>query len=226
LTRTLLAWLIENGPITLALVAFICALGIPLPIPVLVIGAGALIRQGHMGLYTAVMVTSFSALLAETLYFAIGRELGPRSRARLGARYASLYDETERRFNQHPDLTVFLTRWLIAPLGIPTNLIAGAAGFPLSRFALASILGNLMWILAYTAVGYALGSQWESVSPVIDRYKVWFAGAAIVIGIAIVAFRNRQMLLRASRNALAGVAPEHPAAEPAKVRVPDKERKH
>ena len=85
-TRTLLEWLIANGPITLALVAFVCALGIPLPIPVLVIGAGALVRQGHMSIQTAVLVTSFSALLAETAYYALGRALGPRSTGASSAR--------------------------------------------------------------------------------------------------------------------------------------------
>ena len=221
-TRTLLEWLIANGPITLALVAFVCALGIPLPIPVLVIGAGALVRQGHMSIQTAVLVTSFSALLAETAYYALGRALGPRSRARLGARYASVYDETERRFNQRPGLTVYLTRWLLAPIGIPTNLIAGAARFPLPRFIVFSILGNLMWILAYTAVGYALGNQWQTISPVVDRYKIWFAAAAIVIGIAIIAFRNRQALLRAGKSAVASAARTGPAVEPAKVTDPEK----
>ncbi len=208
LTRELLQWLIANGPMTLAVVAFICALGVPLPIPVLVIAAGALVRQGHMGLATAVVVTSTGALLAETLYYALGRELGPVARGRLNARYASLYDEAARRFNQHPGLTVYLSRWLVAPIGIPVNLIAGAARFPLPRFALASILGNLMWITAYTAIGYALGNEWRNVSPVLDRYKLWFAAAAVVIGLAILAHRNRATLLRWLRNTIPALAPQ------------------
>jgi membrane protein DedA with SNARE-associated domain len=213
-----LEWLIANGPPTLALVAFLCALGVPLPIPVLVIGAGALVRQGHMNLATVVAVTAAGALLAELLYYAVGRELGPRARNRMGRRFASVYDEAERRFRRRPDLTVYLTRWLLPPIGIPTNLIAGAAAYPVGRFIPAALLGNAMWIVGYTAVGYALGSEWQNVSPVLDRYKLWFGAAAVVIGLGIVAYRNRLALQRAGRAALAAWPSGLAAAEPVEVR--------
>lgn len=220
LTRALLEWLIVNGPVTLALVAFICALGVPLPIPVLIIATGALVRQGHLALHTAALVTLAGALLAELIYYSVGRELGPRARGRMGTRFAAVYDEAERRFNQHPDLTVYLTRWLIAPIGIPTNLIAGASAFPLQRFILGSLLGNAMWVFSYAAVGYALGNEWQNVSPVVDRYKLWFAGAAVAIGVALIAYRHRQPLLRAGRAALAATAPHRAAVEPVEINDP------
>jgi membrane protein DedA with SNARE-associated domain len=217
LTRTLLEWLIANGPATLALVAFICALGVPLPIPVLIIGAGALVRQGQMNLATAVAVTLTGALLAELVWYAAGRELGPRARSRMGRRFASVYDEAERRFRQHPGLTVYLTRWLLQPIGIPTSLIAGASAFPVRRFIPAAVAGNLMWVVAYTAIGYALGSEWQNVSPVLDRYKLWIGGAAVVIGLGIITYRNRYALAHAGRVALAWLTPHRPVVKPVEV---------
>lgn len=225
LTRTLLEWLIANGPTALALVAFICALGVPLPIPVLAIGAGALIRQGHINPFVAVALTLAGALLAELIYYTLGRELGPLARHRMGRRFAAVYDEAERRFRQHPGLTVYLTRWLAAPIGIPVNLIAGSTAYPVHRFIPAALLGNAMWLLAYTAIGYALGNEWQSVSPVIDRYKLWFGAAAILIGAGIVTYRNRLALLRAGRAALAALAPRRPAVKPVEVsEKPEKPR--
>jgi membrane-associated protein len=218
LTRTLLEWLIANGPATLALVAFMCALGVPLPIPVLVIGAGALVRQGHMDVATAIAVTLAGALLAELVYYAAGRTLGPRARSRLGRRFASLYDVAERRFRQHPGLSVYLTRWLLPPIGIPTNLIAGASSYPLQRFIPASITGNSMWILAYMVIGYALGSEWQNVSPVLDRYKLWFAGAAAVIGVGIIVYRTRPALRGAGRGALTALTPKRAVVGPVEMR--------
>jgi membrane protein DedA with SNARE-associated domain len=220
LTRTLLEWLIANGPTALALVAFVCALGVPLPIPVLAIGAGALIRQGHINPFVAVALTLTGALLAELIYYTAGRELGPLARSRMGGRFAAVYGEAERRFNQRPGLTVYLTRWLAAPIGIPVNLIAGSTKYPIHRFIPASLVGNAMWLLAYTAIGYALGNEWQSVSPVIDRYKLWFGAAAVLIGAGIVAYRSRFALLRVSRAALAAVTPRRPAVKP--VQVSDK----
>jgi membrane-associated protein len=203
---------------TLALVAFICALGVPLPIPVLVIAAGALVRQGHLNLASAVAVTLTGALLAELVYYAIGRELGPLARRRMRHRFASVYDEAERRFRQHPSLTVYLTRWLVPPIGIPTNLIAGASAYPIRRFIPASLLGNSMWILAYTAIGYTLGNDLHNISPVVDRYKLWFAGAAVLIGLGLIAYRKRIALQRAARAALLALTSKGTVVKPVEVR--------
>lgn len=199
LTRTLLEWLMVNGPATLGLVAFVCALGVPLPMPLLMIAAGALVRQGHMHLPTAVFMTAGGALIAELLYYTVGRELGPLARARAGARFAAAYDVAETRFRQRPSLTVYLTRWLFPLIGIPVNLIAGSSRFPLLRFVSGAVIGNVMWIIGYTAVGYALGSEWHNMSPVFDRYKVYFAAAAVVVGLVYLALRKRNAVLRAFR---------------------------
>ncbi len=206
LTVTLLEWLALNGPLTLGLVAFVCALGVPLPIPVLMIAAGALVRQGHMHLPTAFVFTAGGALIAEMLYYSIGRELGPRARTRAGARFAAVYDAAERRFVRHPGLTVYLTRWLISPIGIPTSLIAGSTRFPLPHFVLGAVSGNVMWITGYTALGFAVGSDWQSVSPVLDRYKVYFAAAALVIGLMLLAWRKWDVVLPGLRRAMSTIA--------------------
>lgn len=217
LTRTLLEWLMVNGPLTLGLVAFVCALGVPLPVPLLMIAAGALVRQGQMHLPTAMLVTAGGALVAELLYYSAGRRFGPLARTRAGARFAAAYSIAENRFSQRPSLTVYLTRWLLAPIGIPINLIAGSSRFPLGRFILGAVIGNTMWIAGYTALGYALGNEWQYVSPALDRYKVYYAAAAVLIGLAIVAWRKRDALVVLLRRALAGVSiattPRKPAAK-------------
>jgi membrane-associated protein len=226
LTRTLLEWLMINGPATLGLVAFVCALGVPLPVPVLMIAAGALVRQGHMHLPTAVAVTAGGALMAELLYYGIGRKLGPLARTRGGARFASAYDVAESRFRRRPSLTVYLTRWLFAPIGVPINLIAGSSRFPIGRFVAGAVIGNIMWIAGYTALGYALGSEWQNLSPALDRYKVYFAGAALLIGLGILAWRKRDVIAPAVRPALiaasTSLVPKKPEAKP----VPISETKH
>jgi membrane-associated protein len=221
LTITLLEFLKVNGPATLGLVAFFCALGVPLPIPVLMIAAGALVRQGHMHLPTAFVFTAAGALVAEVLYYTLGRKLGPLARTRAGARFAAVYDVAEDKFRLRPGLTVYLTRWILAPIGIPTTLIAGSSGFPLLRFIPAAIVGNIMWMTAYTAVGYALGNEWSNISPALDRYKVYFASAAAVIGVGILGWRNRTAIANWARPWVQSIGPalnpHKPAPKPARV---------
>ena len=220
-TVTLLEWLRINGPLTLGLVAFVCALGVPLPVPALVIAGGALVRQGQMDLLAAVAFTAAGALAGEVVYYTAGRKLGPLARTRAGARFSAVYGEAENRFRQRPGLSVYLTRWLFAPIGIPTALIAGSSRFPLPRFIAAAVAGNTMWIIGYAAVGYALGNEWHNMSPVFDRYKVYFAAAALTIGIAFVAWRKRDATLAFLRRmfqvAAAALTPRKPAPRPAPV---------
>lgn len=220
-TVTLLEWLMVNGPLTLGMVAFVCALGVPLPIPILMIAAGALVRQGHLHLPTAIAFTAGGALIAEVIYYGVGRKLGPLARTRAGARFSAVYDEVERRFSLKPGLTVYLTRWLFAPIGIPTSLVAGSSRFPIARFVAAAVVGNTMWIVGYTAVGYALGNEWRNLSPVFDRYKVYFAGIALAIGLGLVAWRKRDVLLAFLRRTFPVVttAPQ-PARVPGKSKTP------
>ncbi len=220
-TVTLLEWLKVNGPLTLGFVAFICALGVPLPIPVLMIAAGALVRQGHLHLPAAIGFTIGGALIAEVLYYSVGRKLGPLAHSRTSARFVAVYAEAEARFSQRPAVTVYLTRWLFPPIGIPTNLIAGSSRFPLARFVAAAVVGNVMWIVGYTAIGYALGNDYHNMSPVFDRYKVYFAAAAAAIGLAYVGWRKRDViwafLRRTFQAAVLALTPRKPAPKPASV---------
>jgi membrane protein DedA with SNARE-associated domain len=177
-----------------------------------------------MHLPTAVLVTAGGALIAEVLYYTIGRELGPRARTRAGRRFAAVYDEAESRFKQRPDLMVYLTRWLFAPIGIPTSLIAGSSQFPLPRFMVGAVAGNIMWIMGYTALGFALGNEWYNASPVFDRYKVYFGVAALLIGLAVVTWRSRiavsRVMLRCVGvlfSSAAALGPEKPSPRPARV---------
>jgi membrane protein DedA with SNARE-associated domain len=52
---------------------------------------------------------------------------------------------------------VYLTRFLLAPIGIPTNLIAGSRQYAYWRFALAALAGDPMWVVSYGLPGYILG---------------------------------------------------------------------
>src|SRR6201999_4058254 len=66
-----------------------------------------------------------------------------------------------------------------------TSIVAGLIEMPPLRFTLLSLIGTVIYVSAFSAIGYGLGSAWSNV-----EHEVSVAGYAIVavVVVAIVAF--------------------------------------
>jgi membrane protein DedA with SNARE-associated domain len=92
---------------------------------------------------------------------------------------SSVWKSSKESFEARAGMAIFLTRFLITALAIPTNLIAGGGGIPFRRFMIYDALGELTWIVLYGGLGYLFGSQWEVISDVISNF------GGLVLGIVI-----------------------------------------
>jgi membrane-associated protein len=177
------------GPRLLGLVALICALGVPLPMQMLVLGAGALAHEGRLAPGWAIAGCLAGSLAGETFYYAAGhfaggwverRLAGPLARP-LARPLAGAWQDARRRFRSCSGRTVYLTRFALTPLGIPTSVVAGGDGYAYWRFAGIALAGDLVWILGYGAAGYLLGPAWPGFASSIGRYGGWIAGLAVAV---------------------------------------------
>ncbi len=91
-------------------------------------------------------------------------------------------------FDKQGGLAVFLTRWLVTAVAIPTNLIAGGSGYKFSRFLIYDAAGESIWIILYGGMGYAFGSQWELVNEFLSNF------GGLLLGLVILGFGVRQLL--------------------------------
>jgi membrane-associated protein len=163
------------GPLVLGLAMLPAAAGLPVPAGMLLIAAGALVRQGIMDWRAVFLFAWLGALLSDALSYAMGRRAGRWAQGRLHERYAAVWHRAEARFRDHGGWAVFVTSWLIRGLAIPTNLIAGSSGYPFRRFVTWDATGKLFWILLHAGLGYAFASQWPLVGETIRRYGGWLA---------------------------------------------------
>jgi membrane protein DedA with SNARE-associated domain len=62
-------------------------------------------------------------------------------------------EEIERRARNRAGLYIFLTRWLLSPLGPWVNLGSGIARYPWHRFLLWDILGEFFGVALYISLG-------------------------------------------------------------------------
>ncbi len=142
----------------LALAAFLGALGLPVPVPLLVLTVGALARQGRADVAGAMALCLAGSILGESALYALGRLAGEPLRRRAKGRLAAAWGAAQARFQRSAAGTVWLTRFLLTPLGVPTNLVAGASGYAFGHFLCAALAGDLVWIVACGGLGYACGS--------------------------------------------------------------------
>ncbi len=76
---------------------------------------------------------------------------------------------------------VFLSRWLLSPLGPYVNLIAGSTGLGWLRFTLAGIAGEALWTGMYVGAGFAFGGNIQAANDMLGSLLGLIGGAAAVL---------------------------------------------
>lgn len=190
LSDALLSWIIIYGPPMLFLALLLGATGLPLPGTFLVLAAGAFVRQGVLEFYPALAWGLLGAVLGDSLSYSMGRFARAAILKRFGA--SAAWQKAEANLNRRGGLAVYLTRWLLTPIAIPTNLAAGSGGYPLWRFISYDVAGELTWLLLFGGVGYAFSSQWEAMSDFISNFSgVLVGGVILVAGVFFLFQRQR-----------------------------------
>jgi membrane-associated protein len=176
--------MINYGPLVLGLAMLPGSLGLPLPVGVLLIAAGALVRQGILDWYAVFLFAWLGAMLSDALTYTIGSRTGGWLRDHFSESFTDTWHQAEVLFKNRGGWAVFTTSCLIRGLAIPTNLIAGSSHYPLRHFIAWDAAGKIVWILLHAGLGYAFASQWQFVSKTINSYYVWL-GLCAIVGIGI-----------------------------------------
>ena len=188
----LLTLIINYGAPVFAVLLFLGALGLPVGASVLVIAAGAFSQQGILDWPVAALLGWIGAIFGDAVSFGIGFYAKDWVDSRFGR--SPTWRSAEETFGRRAGLAIYLTRFLITALAIPTNLIAGGSGILFRRFIFYDSLGELTWILLYGGLGYLFGSQWELVSTFISNFGGLVLGLAILgIGLWLWARRLRNI---------------------------------
>ncbi|MEP6894947.1 MAG: VTT domain-containing protein [Chloroflexota bacterium] len=175
----LLTQIINYGTPLFAFILFLGALGVPVGASVVLIAAGAFSEQGILQWFPAAILGLLGAVLGDALSFGIGYYAENWVNRRFGN--SNVWKSAQETFDARAGLTIYLTRFLITALAIPTNLIAGGSGIRFRRFITYDSLGELTWIVLYGGLGYVFGSQWELVSTFIANFGGVMLGLLILV---------------------------------------------
>jgi membrane protein DedA with SNARE-associated domain len=138
---------------------------IPLPSVPLMLAAGALIHNGRLSLLPALLCCWLAALIADTIWFELGRRRGRqvlRLVCRLSLEPDSCVRQTENTFRKYGMNSLLVSKF-IPGLNAVAAPLAGNSKSSYLRFALYDSAGALIWSGAYIAAGYIFSEQLETV---------------------------------------------------------------
>lgn len=183
MTAWLLALVPQYGLWLLAATTFFSCLALPFPASILMLTAGGFAAAGDLVLWQAFAAAAAGGIAGDQLGYWAGRGFGARLLARL--RQDPARDKLLARavgfIDRRGVLAVFLSRWLVSPLGPWVNLTAGSAGYPWGRFTAAGVAGEAVWAGIYVGTGYAFAGNVEAASQMLGSVLGFVAGAAGVV---------------------------------------------
>jgi len=160
---------------------------LPLPSVPLLIAVGALIRLGRLNGPAAIGCCLAGALIADGVWFYVGRRRGKRVLrflCRLSISPDSCVSRTEIAFRKYGVKTLLVAKFIpgLNAVAVP---MAGDAGIVVVRFLAFDTVGAFFWSAAYIGIGYVFADQLELTLAYLERLG---SGLVILVVSALVSW--------------------------------------
>jgi membrane protein DedA with SNARE-associated domain len=200
-----LGFLTRHGAVVLFAAVFVEQIGIPLPAVPWMFAAGALIGAGKMNWLVALGPGIAGSLLADLIWFYLGRRYGHRVLGllcRISLEPDSCVRRTQDVFTRYGIQGVVAAKFIpgLSTLAPP---LAGNSGFSLPRFLFFDGLGSLLYVGSFLVVGVLFSRQLEAIMAALASLGTGALG--VVAGLVALYFGykffQRHRLLRELRMA-------------------------
>jgi membrane-associated protein len=184
MSEQVLAALARYGSPALFAIVAVAAVGVPLPVTLLLIVTGSLAAQGVMNVWLAIAIASVGSVAGDQIGFAVGRWGGKALVSRLSRMMGSAerIRELDEKAKRWGGAGVFFSRWLVSPLGPWINLASGAADYSWLQFTLWDFLGESFGAGLYIWLGVVFSDRVQAISAIFGDVT-W-----AVVGILAAAF--------------------------------------
>jgi membrane-associated protein len=165
----LINWLQEYSYPALWLVIYVASVGVPLPIALLLLAAGAFAGLSDFNIVLLALIAISASVCGDNTGYFIGRLWGSKVvdwlQTPRGQRYISPQTVVRSRayFVFRGGWAIFLSRFLFSAFGGVINLIAGSDSYPYRRFLFYDIAGETLGAIIPLLLGYLFGASWEAI---------------------------------------------------------------
>lgn len=173
-------------------------LGFILPGDTLLIAAGIFAHEGKISLVPLIAVIIVTAIAGDSLSYYWGRKLGPQV---FKKEDSILFNKdhvvkAEKFYDKFGAKALLITHFLpIVRAFMP--MMAGVAKMPYRRFLTFNIIGDVLWAVSVTLVGYYIGSR----IPNVDKYILLLVFAAVFLSAAPTLYHYVRLRLKRRRAA-------------------------
>lgn len=200
LLTTILTLFQDYGYPALWISVFVAAIGLPIPVVLVLLAAGAFAALGDFNIML-LFIISFTALVCgDNVSYLIGRLWGSKTLnwVEHSKRWNRLIPPQtivrSRNYFQHRGgWAIFLSRFLFSALGGIINLLSGSELYPYRYFLFCDIPGEALGALIPLTLGYIFGASWEAVGDVLGYFSFLLLSLLVVILLVV-------RLIRVSRN--------------------------
>ncbi|CUH62603.1 SNARE associated Golgi protein [Thalassovita gelatinovora] len=193
MTDQLLALLPDYGAPLLGLITLLSCLALPVPASLFMMAAGGFAAAGDLPLGFTILAALTGAVIGDQIGYALGRSGAgwlQRIESR-GGKQAMALSRATSLTRERGNIAVFLSRWLLSPLGPYVNFVAGAARLRWPTFTIASATGEIAWVTIYVGIGAGAADQFGYLWPVISDMLGLLAALTVAL---LLALRLRHML--------------------------------
>jgi len=161
MTETILDLMTNYGVAILFVVTFLSCLCVPIPSSLMMLAGGSFAATGDLNTTATVAAAYTGAVAGDNTGYFLARTFGTRLAGWFDAspQRAKLRDSAKSYMDQKGPISVFLSCWLVAPLGPYVNLVSGMTRFNWGKFAFWGALGEVFWVGIYIGLGYTFSSQ-------------------------------------------------------------------
>jgi membrane protein DedA with SNARE-associated domain len=169
-------------------------LGAPMPAAPILIAAGILSAAGQLAFGTAFFLATFGCLIGDSVWYMVGKRRGsavlhfickislePDTCVRRSSDFISRYGSRSLLFAK------FIPG--VSAVAVP---LAATSGISLLSFVAYDLIGNLLYVAGYLAVGRLLGDRVDKLSGFIGPVRSASLALAILVALAILGWRFYQ----------------------------------
>ena len=204
MTETL-GFLVRHGPAVLFAAVFVEQMGVPLPAAPWLLAAGALAATDNINWFAALASATFGSLLADLIWFYLGRYGGHRVLdllCRISLEPDSCVRRTQDVFTRYGMRGVVAAKFIpgLSTLAPP---LAGSSGVSAPRFFLFDGLGSFLYPASFMLLGALFSRQLEEVIAALASLGSGALGVVIALVALYIGYKyyQRQRLLKELRMA-------------------------
>ncbi len=162
-------------------VGVLAAIGLPLPSTLTTMAFGVFVASGDVSLWAAFGVALAAAVAGDQIGYHIGLFAGNAAEETLAKKpsRAAQIARSKALIRRWGGLSVFLSRWLLAPVGPMINILTGASDMRWLRFSLWDLAGEVVWVSLYLGLGYLFGGNIEALAALLGNASWAILGAII-----------------------------------------------